>query len=57
VAAAGRRAARTRRAVAADRVSIEFHGEEQPLVFRGETAVTIQQVCGLIMPLRIPQKE
>jgi len=36
----------------AKRVTLHFHGKEQPLVFTGKTAKTIQKVRALVMPLR-----
>lgn len=38
-------------------VLIQFYGETQPLVFKGHTAVTIQDVRGLIMPKRMADVE
>lgn len=38
----------------ARQVLIQFFGEDKPLVFKGHTAVTLQDLRGLIMPLRIP---
>jgi DNA polymerase III sliding clamp (beta) subunit (PCNA family) len=39
-----------------DKVLIEFHGEDQPLVFRGETVGDHQQARGLIMPMRMAER-
>ncbi len=38
-----------------EKVLIEFHGEDRPLVFRGETRLASQKVRGLVMPLRMPE--
>jgi hypothetical protein len=38
----------------AEQVLIEFHGEDRPLVFRGETRLAGQKVRGFVMPIRAP---